>query len=54
MAEDSALGFVSGIVQAEDTGKPIANALVRVSSPGIDMRSVRGTARGVIRRAGRM
>ena len=47
MAEDSALPFVSGIVQAEDTGKPIANALVRVSSPAIDMRSVRGPREGL-------
>ena len=47
MAEDSALGFVSGIVQVEDTGKPIANALVRVSSPAIDMRSVYGPREGL-------
>ncbi len=47
MAEDSALPFVSGIVQAEDTGKPIVNALVRVSSPAIDMRSVRGSREGL-------
>ena len=47
MAEDSALPFVSGVVRAEDTGKPIANALVRVSSPAIDMRSVRGPRQGL-------
>jgi hypothetical protein len=47
MAEDSAPPFISGIVRAEDTGQPIANALVRVSSPAIDMRSVRGPREGL-------
>ena len=42
LAEDSALQPVSGVVTAADTGKPIANVLVRVSSPAIDMRSRRG------------
>jgi 5-hydroxyisourate hydrolase-like protein (transthyretin family) len=43
----SALPSISGVVLAEDTGKPIVNALVRVSSPAIDMRSVRDQRQGV-------
>ena len=46
-AEDHSAAFVSGIVTAEDIGRPIVNALVRVSSPGIDMRSVRDQRPGV-------
>ena len=38
---------VSGVVLGEDTGKPIANALVLVSSPAIDMRTVRGNQPGL-------
>jgi hypothetical protein len=47
LAEDSALPFVSGGVRAENTGKPIANALVRVSSPACDMRSLHGPRQGL-------
>ncbi|MFO1512287.1 MAG: carboxypeptidase-like regulatory domain-containing protein [Verrucomicrobiota bacterium] len=32
---------VSGVVLAAGTGKPISNALVRISSPAVDMRHVR-------------
>jgi len=44
---DGSLRPISGVVRAERTGKPIARALVRVSSPAIDMRSVRGPRAGV-------
>src|ERR1022692_2197863 len=47
LAEDSTPPSVSGVVMAEDTGKPIANVLVRVSSPAIDMRSRRGQSPGL-------
>lgn len=38
---------VSGVVVSSETGGGIAGALVRVSSPGFDMRSVRGVQEGV-------
>jgi hypothetical protein len=47
LAEDSTPPSVSGVVTAADTGKPIANALVRVSSPAIDMRSKHGQQPGL-------
>ena len=40
-AQSPALRPVAGFVLAEDTGKPIANVLVRVASPTMEMRSVR-------------
>jgi hypothetical protein len=46
-AQDNALRPVSGIVLTADTGKPLINALVRVSSPAIDMRFGRGPGQGV-------
>jgi TPR repeat protein len=39
---------ISGVVLADDTGKPISNALVRVASPGINMRGVRDHREGVL------
>ena len=45
--QEAPLHSIAGVVVAEDSGKPIANALVRVSSPGTDMRSVRGPRRGL-------
>ena len=47
MAQDGALRPVAGVVLAEDTGKPIASALVRVSSPAMDMRRIRGPRQGL-------
>ena len=47
LAQDGALRPISGLVLAEDTGKPVANALVRVSSPAPEMRSVRGPRQGL-------
>ncbi len=47
LAQDNALRPISGVVLAEDTGKTIANVLVRVSSPAIDMRSARGRRQGL-------
>jgi hypothetical protein len=41
-AGESAWRFVSGAVLAEDSGKPIEHALVRASSPPIDMRLLEG------------
>jgi hypothetical protein len=46
-AQDAALRSVTGVVLAEDTGKPLTNALVRVSSPVIDMRFLRGPRQGL-------
>jgi len=43
-----AAGDVSGVVLAEDTGQPIAHALVQVASPSLDMRDVRGVKRDYI------
>ena len=40
-AATAAMRTVSGVVLADDTGRPINNALVRVSSPAIDMRGIR-------------
>ena len=47
LAEDSALRYVSGVVLDEDTGQPIANVLVRASSPEIDMRFLQGRPSGL-------
>jgi serine/threonine protein kinase len=35
------LRLVSGVVLAEDTGKPLANVFVRVAAPSVDMRKTR-------------
>src|ERR1022692_1618984 len=45
--EDSPRQAISGIVLDAFTHKPITNALVRVSSPAIDMRGVRDQRRGL-------
>lgn len=38
---------ITGVVLAADTGEPIANALVRIASPAIDLRSVRTEPHGL-------
>jgi hypothetical protein len=42
LAEEVPPAVVAGVVLAEDTGKPIANAQVLVSSPAMDMRGQHG------------
>src|SRR5258708_4632439 len=43
----ASLTTVGGVVQDKYTREPISNALVRVSSPAIQMRSVRGPLPGI-------
>ena len=46
-AATATMRTVSGVVLADDTGRPIGNALVRVSSPAIDMRGIRDHREGL-------
>jgi len=51
-AEDDSTVRVAGRVMAGDTREPIANALIRVAVPAVDMRDARGPSRQVTQEDG--